>query len=104
MGVVAVRDTYVTISKQMVSIAERMTSAVTVSSAAPASATEHAPRATRQGLGVRGTVDPDRGPIDDDVRDPGRLVRDQPLTVGREILDAPQRTWRHRVGIKHGHV
>src|SRR5260370_8039815 len=85
IGVVAVRDTYVAISKQMVSSIDRMTSAVTGSMVAVSSTTEHPARARRERLGQRGVVLPDRGPVHDHVGDAQRRVGDQPLTVRGEV-------------------
>src|ERR1700693_1424307 len=77
IGVVAVRDTYVAISKQMVSSIDRMTSAVTGSMVAVSSATEHAPGARVERLGERRAILADRGPVHDDMGDPRGCVRDE---------------------------
>src|ERR1700736_5340643 len=76
IGVVAVRDTNVAISKQIVSSIDRITSAVTEATAGRSLTPEHATGARLQRLGNRRAVLADRGPVHDHVPDPGWRVGD----------------------------
>ena len=130
IGVVAVRDTKVAISKQMVSIPDRMTSAVTGSTfwslaagrdTRPVGARRpqlvrfaHSPPCVNHGAPFRASTPAPSSsgvpstrmgvPFTTTWRTPDGLVGDQALAVGREVADAVETARPDGGGVEHGDV